>query len=200
MIYSPGHHNDTKKTRAITLVSTRISSSSWQAFPVQSPDVSALSIATAKGQLLIINVYNDQSHQDTIEVIRLAICNARQNGPCFDHTLWAGDFNRHHPQWEDDSNTQFFTLSYLKAAQPLLDAITDLNLCQLLPKGIPMLRAQASGTYMRLDNVFGSPGIATDILSCNVHLRIQTPKTDHLPVLTHINFAPPLAHQRKRRN
>ncbi|KAH8092209.1 hypothetical protein BXZ70DRAFT_1001870 [Cristinia sonorae] len=70
---------------------------------------------------------------------------------------------------------------------------------QLLPKGIPTLRALATGTYTRPDNIFASRSLAQSLLSCNVYPHLQPPKTDHFPVVTHLDVTPPPARTRRRR-
>ncbi|KAJ8589707.1 hypothetical protein M405DRAFT_700139, partial [Rhizopogon salebrosus TDB-379] len=68
--------------------------------------------------------------------------------------IWLGDFNRHHPLWDEDRNTQLFTNQYLDAAQPLLDLIADYGMIMTLPKGLPTLQSTSSKNWTRPDNVF----------------------------------------------
>lgn len=101
------------------------------------------------------------------------------------HLLLVGDFNRHHPLWDSDTNTQFLRTSYLEAAQPLLDILADFDLQILLPKGIPTFRT-STGNLTRPDNVFGSPGIVDSLISCNAHPELQPPIADHFPIVTEV--------------
>jgi hypothetical protein len=39
------------------------------------------------------------------------------------YTIWAGNFNRHHPFWENDANHHLFTTTALQQAQPLLNLL-----------------------------------------------------------------------------
>jgi hypothetical protein len=50
-----------------------------------------------------------------------------------------GDFNWHHPMWDEDHNIQLFTHRNLDEAQILINLTMDWNLDMTLPKGIPTL-------------------------------------------------------------
>ena len=38
--------------------------------------------------------------------------------------IWLGDFNRHHPLWDEERNAHMFTKAALEAAQPLINMIS----------------------------------------------------------------------------
>ena len=48
--------------------------------------------------------------------------------------IWLGDFNRHHPLWDEERNAHLFTKAALMAAQTLLDLISkyDMQMTLLL--------------------------------------------------------------------
>ena len=58
----------------------------------------------SSGLCTVINVYNDNNHDDTIEELEqylatniAVLCPTEE-----DHMMWLGDFNRHHPLWDED--------------------------------------------------------------------------------------------------
>ncbi len=100
------------------------------------------------------------------------------------HLILAGDFNRHHPLWDEDRNHHLFTMTNLQKVQVILDLQTRLDLMQVLPKGVPTLVASNSGNYTRPDNVFVSNSISHMITTCAVQPERRPAKTDHMPILT----------------
>jgi hypothetical protein len=114
-----------------------------------------------------------------------------------DHVLWLGDFNRHHPLWEEMRNRHLFNYT---TSQPLIDLIADYGMLQLLPAGIPTLQSSSSGNWTRPDNVFGTENTADAIISCTTEPSLRGPKTDHLPILTVLDLEVPRAVVTPRRN
>jgi len=96
-----------------------------------------------------------------------------------DHMLWMGDFNRHHPLWEELRNDHLFNYA---AAQPLIDLIVDYGMVQLLPCGIPTLQATCSGNWTRPDNIFGTELLLDATVSCTTAPELCGPRTDHVPI------------------
>ncbi|KAF9051980.1 hypothetical protein BJ165DRAFT_1340555, partial [Panaeolus papilionaceus] len=64
--YPSGHLDDPKKTRAVTLVSTSISSNQWTQDALNSPDVVAITVRLAHLQVRIYNVYNDCNNDHSL--------------------------------------------------------------------------------------------------------------------------------------
>jgi hypothetical protein len=54
--------------------------------------------------------------------------------------IWAGDFNRHHPLWDNGEDTHLFTQQANRIAEGLIGLIADFDLVMALPKGIPTLQ------------------------------------------------------------
>ena len=73
--------------------------------------------------------------------------------------IWLGDFNRHHPLWDEERNVHLFTTANLDAAQPLLNLLATYGMKMALPKGIPTLEAMNTKNYTRPDNVFCSSAL-----------------------------------------
>jgi len=51
-----------------------------------------------------------------------------------EHIIWLGDFNRHHPMWDEDHNAHLFMRTNLDGAQHLINVVIELNLKMALPK------------------------------------------------------------------
>ncbi|KAJ3473537.1 hypothetical protein NLI96_g12951 [Meripilus lineatus] len=111
--------------------------------------------------------------------------------------LWFGDFNRHHPCWEEVHNARTYNTDEFIA--PLLDLINDYGMVMALPPFIPTIRNSA-GNWTRPDNVWRNSGDHDPIISCNVDSHYLPPKCDHLPIITTIDVTIPRAENNTRRN
>jgi ribonuclease HI/exonuclease III len=202
VIYPPKHHDQhsTKPTRSITLVNRRLASQTWTPIPIQSPDITAVQIISPHGTLRIINLYNDCKNNHTITELQTYMTRSRyQNAPKLPvQYIWAGDFNRHHPLWDEERNNHLFTTQNIKAAQPLLDLIGIHEMKMALPEGIPTLQALATRNHTRVDNVFCSESLIDTVTECNTQPKERPAKTDHYPILTKIDIQPRRAHQPTR--
>lgn len=207
VLYPTGHHDRDAKSRSVIFVNSTLSTNTWTAVDVDSPDVTALVLTTARGPLWIFNFYNDQENDDALDAVRTAMESLRRQWEREEQpddagepmVLWAGDFNRHHPFWELASNTHLLTRRYLDAAQPLVDAITTYGLFQLLPAEVPTLRANGTGNHTHPDNVFASENLAESFLSCATRPEFQPPCCDHFPIHTHLDLSLAAAEDGKQR-
>ena len=100
--------------------------------------------------------------------------------------IWAGDFNRHHPLWDDDNDIHLFTPQATHQAENLIELITNYELNMALPKGIPTLQHMVTKKYSRPDNLFNTNGLTDLITLCKVDPTIRPPCTDHFPIITNI--------------
>ena len=80
--------------------------------------------------------------------------------------IWTGDFNLHHPPWDEECNSHLFTRSNLEKSQILIDALAEFNLQMVLPKDIPTLQALSTSNHMRMDNIFVSSLIVSTMTRC----------------------------------
>lgn len=188
VVYPTRHHDHHAKghvSRSIILVSTRIRTDAWEQIPVCSPDLTVIRLRTSLGPVYIINIYNEQAGDDTLHILRELMRTLPRDARPFlkpgqrFYVLWAGDFNRHHPSWELDSNPHLLTSRYLNAAAALTELLVDFGMQQLLPAGIPTLQALASGNYTRPDNVFGDVELADLMTACKVEPHFRPPNTDY---------------------
>jgi len=56
---------------------------------------------------------------------------------------WFGDFNHHHPLWDEPRNAHLFNSCNL--IEPLLDLVHSYGMRMALPPGIPTLEACSTG-------------------------------------------------------
>ena len=61
--------------------------------------------------------------------------------------LWCGDFNWHHPLWDEDRNKHLFAVGAAAAVQPLLSLIEDYDMVMLLLKGILTMQLMATKNW-----------------------------------------------------
>ena len=104
--------------------------------------------------------------------------------------IWLGDFNQHHPLWDEEWNAHLFTTAVLEATQPLLNMITRYNMKMALLKDILMLEASLTKNYTRVDNIFCSTALLNAFITCNTDPQQQPQKTDHMPILSQLEIMP----------
>jgi len=110
--------------------------------------VVVLRINTAEGTCTIANIYNDCTHNRTLEELERFLA--------WDHMVWLGDFNHHHPLWDEEQNSHLFTATALALSQKVLDLLADYGMTQTLPKDLPTLQLSSTGNWTQLDNVFSA--------------------------------------------
>ena len=112
-------------------------------------------------EITVYNIYNDCTHSATLTKLQNHLETRAQvnlNPTPGNRTIgdiWLGDFNRHHPMWEDEENDRLFTHQNLNDASVLIDLLADHDMHMVLPHGIPTIR-NAAGNLTRPDNVFAS--------------------------------------------
>ena len=184
---------DGRKPRAVTFINTKISTNAWKQIDFPSTDVVITQTQTSQGLCTIINIYNDCKNDDTLEAMELFLAdNIRTLRPSDnDHLLWMGDFNRHHPLWDEDRNNHLFTPAALTSSQKILDILADYGLTQLLPKDIPTLQSTSSRNWTCPDNVFASEHTCLSLISCDTNPESRGPNTDHVPITTVLDMSTP---------
>jgi hypothetical protein len=204
IIYPPRHRDDHPKkayTRSVILVNKRINTNNWEALPIDCPDMTAIKLKMERGIIRIFNIYNDCDHNDTLETLK-AYINDPSNRPSDGepvHDVWAGDFNRHNPLWDEPRNYQLFTNRNLDMAELLLELVTSHYMKMALPGQIPTLRAMGNGNFTRVDNVFISDTLYDTLIKCNAHPQDLPPNTDHFSIETEMDIeAPPVQEVRWR--
>jgi hypothetical protein len=189
VIYPPLHlDSGAPRTRSVILVNKKIPSDTYFALPIQSADITALNLSMPNGDISLFNIYNSCTDNKSIEMLgdylKIQTQHPRQRThPCM---YWLGDFNRHHPLWEEDQNPDL--TSSEEMINPLLDLINEFNMVLTLPPGIPTLEVLSSGTWMRPDNVWCSDSAVKLTLKCDVIAELRPPLTDHLPIVMEIDL------------
>jgi ribonuclease HI len=173
--------------RAVTWISSKISSNSWKIINMpDTNDVTAIQFTGAFGRLTIFNIYNAGEHNDTIARLN-QFMNSQRETLCVndnDYVIWAGDFNRHHPLWDNDEDERLFTNDALADADILINRLADWNMDMPLPKGIPTLKHMVTKKYSRTDNVFCTDNLTGFVTKCDTLPHLQPTKTDHFPITT----------------
>ena len=187
-IYPSPHGATPDRSRAITLIRSNISTDTWTQLEFPSSDVTIVQIKGSWGKITIFNIYNDCDNNDTIKLLSRYY---NRNRTSLEQTqvgtasvLWLGDFNRHHPLWDDPNDDRLFTPEAMDAAEVLIEAIADIGLELTLPSGIPTHQHNVTKGWSRLDQVFLLEHSENMLISCDTRTDLQGILTDHLPIVT----------------
>jgi hypothetical protein len=174
-LYPPTHGTPgAARTRSVILVSPRLGTDICTTIPILSADITAVQVETQRGSIRIFNVYNDQNHNLATDRLRAWKQDPKGNTlpptPTYSHggavlTIWAGDFNRHHPLWDENDQHGLFTPRALAKAEDLIEAVADAGLEMAMPKDVNTLRTSA-GNLTRPDNVFMTPDLLEHVVQC----------------------------------
>jgi endonuclease/exonuclease/phosphatase family metal-dependent hydrolase len=187
-IYPTPHRKTDATTRAVTLIRESIKSDIWEQIDFPSPDVVVIQFKGTWGKLLIVNIYNDCHSDETLRLLtefhnRNRAEAAQPNGGAT-HIMWVGDFNRHHPHWDDPRDGRLFTNEATEAAEKLIVTLADLGLELALPSGTPTHRHHVTKLWSRLDQVFITDHSINALITCETQPDHWGVNTDHLPILT----------------
>ena len=191
-VYPTLHHKPDISTRAVTLVRASLNPDSWEQIDFPSGDVVVIQIRGEWGKLTLVNVYNDCNNDETIRL--LTEFHSRQHAALYQtnsgtaHIIWVGDFNRHHPYWDDPHDVRLFTNEATEAAEKLIEAVADAGLDLALPSGTPTHRHNVTKLWSRLDQVFISDHSDNILISCDMQPDQWGINTDHLPILTELDL------------
>lgn len=189
VLYPDSYFTDkTNLPRSIILVNTNIPTNSYEQMHFNSPDVTGLQIKQGPHKIIIINIYNDCNHNESLTTVGefLTHCFPNDIIPDNTHVIFAGDFNRHHSWWEEERNAHL--TSSEAAIQPLLDIIHKFDFRLALPPNKPTLHAHATGNWTRPDNVWCSSHSSDLFLKCNTTPGLRGPNTDHVPILSTLDI------------
>lgn len=202
VLYPPQHRQAPKKTRSIILINRSIATGSWTQIQIQSCDVTAIEIRGNFGTLRVYNIYNDCKHNDSLTTVAAHIRDPMQqripSTPLW--MIWAGDFNRHHPLWDEERNQHLFTTANLELTRPLLNMLARYDMKMVLPKDIPTLEACSTKNLTRVDNVFCSEGMLERFTQCGTRPDQRPQNTDHYPISATIDIRPEIKEYPSRPN
>ena len=191
-IYPSMHSTLPDKTRMLTLICAAICTDLWEQINFPSGIITVVKIKGEWGNLTLYNIYNEGKSDKTLMVLKL-FHSTRHNtvnhaNMDMDHTMWVGDFNQHHPHWDDLHNMRLFTVEALKDAESLIETLVMLGLKMALPSSIPTHLHNITKRWSRLDQVFISDHSAELIEVCDTETHFQSINMDHLPIVTQLNL------------
>jgi len=187
VVYPSSHLSDPCPPRSVILVSTTIDTNNWSQIHIpDTRDLVAIQISSPYGTLAIFNIYNDCLNTDTVNLLGSLLSPRQCTGSPYasDYMLWCGDFNCHHPMWDEERNGHLFTARALRDSESLLALVAEHNMAMLLPKDLPTLESMTTKNWTRPDNVFSSVNLEDKIMCCTTDPQLQGPGTDHVPILT----------------
>jgi len=174
------------------LISAQISTDSWNQLDFPSSNVTVIQFSSGWGKLTIFNVYNEGESSNTINLLTKY---HRDNRPNLEqsqigsaHIIWLGDFNRHHPCWDDPGDLRLFTDRALAVAEILIEAVAETCLEMALPCGTPTHCHNITKCWSRLDHVFISDSSIDMVTTCDTMVEHRGINTDHVPVVTELNL------------
>ncbi|KIJ53093.1 hypothetical protein M422DRAFT_95009, partial [Sphaerobolus stellatus SS14] len=189
VLYPTPHLRSPAQTRALFLINKNIPTDSYA-------EIHTL-IKTEGGFLEIFNIYLDGEHSGTLAHVEKGMRNGdredgvagaeegtrgRGRGDVTTHRVCLGDFNRHHPMWDEPRNAHLFTKQNLDKAQLLLDFLAGQDLFMALPAGLPTLEASTTKNLTRPDNVFCTEELLNAMKTCEVKMEDRPAATDHFPI------------------
>jgi len=191
-IYPSMHTSNPETTRSLLLIRSQISTDSWSQLDFPSGNVTVIQITSAWGKLMLFNIYNDGKHNNTIKLLtkyhKDNQVNIGHNASGNAYTVWLGDFNRHHPYWDDPGDDRLFTKEATLTAEILIEAVAETGLKLVLPCGLPTHCHSTTKRWSRLDHVFITDHSIDMVTTCNTLPDHRGINTDHLPILTELNL------------
>jgi len=151
------------------------------------------------GKLTIFNIYNEGNSNNTVKELTKFHRNNRASLEASStesaHILWLGDFNRHHPYWDDPNHTHLFTNDTLDNMEILIEAVADVGLELILPSGTLTHKHNVMKKWTRLDQVFLSEQSHNLLILCDTQLKHHGINTDHLPIITELDLDADIAEE-----
>ena len=186
MVYSSTHSSDPNKTHSLLLIRNNILTEQWKQVDFPSGDVTIVQLGRNWGELMLFNIYNDCENNDTINQLEtFTQTHTAASGWNREDTkpvIWMGDFNQHHPHWDNPANTRLFTRKALDNAELLISTVAGLGLDLALPHSIPTHLHNVTKKWTRLDQVFVSEDHIDSVVTCNVLSDTPGINTDHIPI------------------
>ena len=186
MVYPTSFLTHTHPTHSVMLVKTALDTNHWAQLSIPSTrDIVAIQLTTRNNKVTFFSIYNDCHHSDSLHTLDGFIKSHEtmvQVGP-LDHVFWCGDFNHHHPMWDEECNRHLFMAAAIQEAKILLELLADHHMIMALPKDIPTLKSMATKNWTRPDNIFCTCHTEETLVSCTMDPRLRGPRTDHVPIL-----------------
>ena len=190
-VYPSNRFQDDSPIRSVIWVNKQLETTNWKILDIQNTrDITAIQLKGEYGKISIFNIYNDCTHSRNEETFNNYLTDHRREliEDNDNHMIWAGDFNRHHPLWDNDKDVHLFTNQVLRNAEGIINLLANHDMVMALPKGIPTLQHMRSKRYSRPDNFFCSTTLQPYIIKCQVQAKSKPTSTDHFPIVTHIDL------------
>jgi hypothetical protein len=155
--------------------------------PVPSADLTAAVLRLPDRSILVVSVYvegnNTEALLDAICKLHQLIHETRNRIGTRTDVILAGDFNRHDQLWGGDD------VSPVRQgeADPIIDFMSDLSLCCLLPRGTKTW--QSGNRETTIDLILASEELASTVVKCTVHGTEHG--SDHRAIETTFDVAVP---------
>ena len=111
-VYPSNRFQDDSPIRSVIWVNKQLETTNWKILDIQNTrDITAIQLKGEYGKISIFNIYNDCTHSRNEEILNNYLTDNRRElmEENDNHMIWAGDFNRHHPLWDDDKDVHLFT-------------------------------------------------------------------------------------------
>ena len=176
-IYPLGRPTRARPPRSLILVSTNIDLSTIQQIPLPSDCVMAITFTPVPGvdPVHLFNIYNLPNSDEALT----DLSNWLEGAPDHCRSIWAGNFNKHHPMWSGRTVPKRCSCSN---TEMLIQLLLQNDMSLRLPQGMLMYQSDSHGTWSTLDLVFSTQDVAGLIPSCYTGLNMRLPGTDHLPI------------------
>ena len=175
---------------SILLINTNLSTDCYTILLLMHSNITAVCFRGDNSFLSLFNIYNEIIDNDTLTYLDSYLDHNTQliRPSCQDSVVWLGDFNCHHPIWEEDTNERLYETEEFIA--PLIEFLYKNKMLFTLPKGIPTFQS-AAGSWTQPDNVWCCNTPDNPIARCDVVPAIRPPLVDHLPVITILDLLLP---------
>jgi hypothetical protein len=146
------------------------------------------------GQLVVFNIYNDCSNDHTIHELtsfhrtNCRLLSGRDADTETHHIIWLGNFNRHHPAWDNLEDNRLFTREALEKAEVLIKATAEHGLEMALAPGMPTHIHNVTKRWTRLNHIFLTEHTSDRILICEAWVEERGLNTDHIPIITKLDI------------
>ena len=162
----------------------------YSVLPAMHSDIMVVPFKGDNGFLTLFSIYNEITDNETVTYLDSFLTqNAHIIHPLVrDCIVWMGDFNHHHPMWEEESNKRLYESADF--ISPFIELHYRNKMLLALPKGIPTFQS-AAGNWRRQDNVWCCNTPDDPILRCNIVPAIHPPLADHLLVITIVDIPLP---------
>ena len=191
-IYPLGRPTCARPPHSLILVSTNIDLSVIQQIPLLSNCVTAITFTPVPGvdPVHLFNIYNPPNSDEALT----DLSNWLEGAPDHRCSIWAGDFNKHHPMWSRHTVPERCSRSN---TEMLIQLLLQNDMLLRLPQGMLTYQSDSHGTWSTLDLVFSTQDIAGLIPSCYAGLNEWLPGADHFPIYftinTQVKRSPPTA-------